>query len=126
MTNVLRKHTEGPWEARENRTADIIQITARRFDGFKHFIIDVHGFENGIDDEARANASLIVAAPDLLEALEDMRTAFRAECNEDAFAALATKYADWFAKDDIAPTAKLMQLHASEIAFDVAAKARGQ
>lgn len=70
------KHTPGPWEwlADEDRhEADCVPVMAK--DGTLQIADIFAGTVNGSDmsvDEAEANARLIAAAPDLLEALEQL------------------------------------------------------
>jgi hypothetical protein len=78
------RHTRGPWKAQisaafvggnsysiftahENRSAQAQDLVAASFPGTVHG----HGPANISGPEARANAALIAAAPDLLSALQD-------------------------------------------------------
>lgn len=61
----MSKHTKGPWEAR----ADWIV----GFNGTLHIATIPRAFDG---DYSEANALLIAAAPDLLEALKDVLDAF--------------------------------------------------
>ena len=67
------KFTPGPWLSYKLQDDDVINITTRsRKEG--HFVdvafISV-GFDKPFDDEQRANAHLISAAPELYAALEE-------------------------------------------------------
>jgi hypothetical protein len=63
----MSKHTPGPWLKAETRTEGFV-ITSR--DELIVHSIDEYGHYGPI--KTSANANLIVAAPDLLEALESM------------------------------------------------------
>ena len=71
---MTTKHTLGPWEARENRVLGP--------DGSS--IADTWFHQVHVADETLANARLIAAAPDLLEALETM-IRLRKERNPDGW-----------------------------------------
>lgn len=62
------KHTPGPWEVMRDhpQTTDIVYI---RPSGHSHPEGEITILFGPIDDEQRANAALIAAAPDLLAAL---------------------------------------------------------
>jgi hypothetical protein len=63
------KHTSGPWSVdggEEVRGERFVRVTARG--GY----VVARTKRNGIDDAAEANARLIAAAPELLEALKRM------------------------------------------------------
>lgn len=62
------KHTPGPWEA--IGTA----VYAETPNGSREIIFSRHNTRSGTPEEQRANAHLIAAAPELLEALK--KTAF--------------------------------------------------
>lgn len=70
IENQLSKHSPGPWIANGNqieaksRLCTIICTTACKANGVQYAARDL--------DEARANALLIAAAPELLEALKDL------------------------------------------------------
>jgi len=66
------KHTEMPWEINENNPINI-KITQKN-KGTIAILPSVFTTENGYD-EMKANAHLMAAAPDLLEALKDLRDA---------------------------------------------------
>ena len=91
----MSKHTPGPWKF-EIAWAGFSAIRGR--DGQLIF-----GVAAGSDDERRlepeieANAHLIAAAPDLLEALEDLRPIL------DAFERGQTRYADLMGEADLVP-----------------------
>ena len=65
------KHTPGPWEV-DKETGEI--IARESVLGIIYGADDFPCCEEDIDEECRANAYLIAAAPDLLEALEDCCT----------------------------------------------------
>lgn len=89
----MSKHTPGPWEVRKNEP----WVIAKAYGNMKsvvHLNLPIEQSE-----EQRANARLIAAAPDLLEALELMLDRFRdtegshgqweEEATENARAAIA-------------------------------------
>ena len=63
----MNKHTPGPWY-KSDKTDDMIQITKPDEEGIIAEVWSYHHKDRV--DETEANASLIAAAPDLLEALE--------------------------------------------------------
>ena len=69
-------HTPGPWRVRQNAETPLY-VAAKASHGFV-CVADIWGVEeqNEIDGEARANARLIAAAPDLLEMARSARNAF--------------------------------------------------
>ena len=68
-------HTPGPWyEAQDEHDPDILMVTTKERTEQNYAPIaniDVQ-FSLAFDEEQRANARLIAAAPDLLDALRDM------------------------------------------------------
>jgi hypothetical protein len=71
----MSKHTEGPWTVGEVRHAGKYQLVQRH--DLTGYICEVQApyFGNAIDTDTReANARLIAAAPQLLEALEQAAT----------------------------------------------------
>jgi hypothetical protein len=73
MSNEI-KHTPGPWAAKKGVGWYVVRIAHSQDDNFaiavgsnKTSLVDA---PTGDDAEAEANARLIAAAPDLLEALE--------------------------------------------------------
>jgi hypothetical protein len=66
------KHTPGPWEI-EGEGQDVVGILAM---GHNHFIAKLSGWATEIQD---ANARLIAAAPDLLEACKVALSIIEAE-----------------------------------------------
>lgn len=62
----MSKHTPGPWEIEEESGGH--SITNRSFTGDEWCIAEVYGKT----DTSIANANLIAAAPDLLDALESV------------------------------------------------------
>lgn len=87
----MAKHTEGPWRS-SCMVMDADDWTALNASGPKGSVIDIvqRGQDviaavwcgDDCDGEEAANARLIAAAPDLLEALEDAERALTA-CNFD-------------------------------------------
>lgn len=80
----MSKHTPGPWHCWTYTDCD----GDPRADGVAYEVhcFSIHeptepynGHELGSGEEARANARLIAAAPDLLEALKRMHAAFNAK-----------------------------------------------
>jgi len=65
----MSKHTKGPWKIEVNNAADF-QVVTEKYD------VCIVGNEN--DDYNKANAHLIAAAPEMLEALE--KIAISTEC----------------------------------------------
>ena len=104
----ITRYTRGPWRTRVPVTpitklaADDRMVLARAFDGSERAIVDrVRG---GTPEQANANALLIAAAPDLLEALKDWQNydlTLEARQNK-AIAAIAKaegRYVAHFAKE---------------------------
>ena len=79
MTDQAR-HTPGPWWVDETFTIWTGGLAIAYADG-SHVAHTTRGFE-GPDGEAYANARLIAAAPDLLEALKDVLSIIRTVCPE--------------------------------------------
>ena len=69
----MSKHTQGQWKATE--VANGFTVEGARY------IADVHKWTDGPDSEAAANARLIAAAPEMLEALRHILADFE-ECEE--------------------------------------------
>lgn len=71
MTTTI-KHTPGPWDLyNPHRSAQYVdQIIS---DGEYRSIFRIHHDDGIVQSEAEANAKLIAAAPDMLEALEYVR-----------------------------------------------------
>jgi hypothetical protein len=73
------KHTQGEWVVSsrqpEKNNSGVYGIDIDEF--FTHGIATVWGNGDGIDDEAEANAKLIAAAPELLEALKNLLKSHR-------------------------------------------------
>jgi hypothetical protein len=61
----MSKHTPGRWEAKPNSVVAPCDVR-----GFTSICLLIGGHKTG--EEVRANARLIAAAPELLEALRDM------------------------------------------------------
>jgi len=67
------QHTPGPWWV-ERRVGDASQVNARhRGEGSSYCVASINHWEGDAD---RANARLIAAAPDLLEALKRLARAY--------------------------------------------------
>ena len=84
------KHTPGPWKRQTGINAafpelpEIIQIVHERDDGGARYVCDLmpHVYEttpDGLREELDANARLIAAAPEMLEALEQILDALEHE-----------------------------------------------
>ena len=74
----MSKHTPGPWLIAESVVSRHAVTNMRRIrsknEGLEHgAVCDVYGIQDG--SEASANARLIAAAPDLLEALQGIVSA---------------------------------------------------
>ena len=69
-----KKFTPGPWLSYKLQDDDVINITTRRRK--EGHLVDVAfisvGLDKPFDDEQRANAHLIAAAPDMYAALEQI------------------------------------------------------
>ena len=77
-------HTPGPW-IREGFTVFALTNCGRKkgIEQFKNrFWLRIYGYSDGSEVELEANAMLIVAAPDLLKALEMVRDADE-DCKRD-------------------------------------------
>lgn len=70
----MSKHTPGPWVVGENQDHDAIMAS----DYYVATVHDACGIESN-DETSRANAKLIAAAPDLLEALRCSVAAFEGD-----------------------------------------------
>ena len=68
MSKEAMKHTPGPWVVCRG-VVHQIPVASVAMDGLKLNVAHVAGIRNG---EALANARLIAAAPNLLEALQDV------------------------------------------------------
>ena len=84
----MSKHTPGPWLIAESVVSRHAVTNMRRIrsknEGLEHgAVCDVYGIQDG--SEASANARLIAAAPDLLDALktiiEDIDSEFGTDCD---------------------------------------------
>lgn len=67
MTTKKAQHTPGPWKV--SRTGEELQISAISTPGY--FAV-IRGACAGAHEQGEANARLIAAAPELLEALEEL------------------------------------------------------
>jgi hypothetical protein len=89
------KHTSGPWEVDGFDTTSVIKNEGSEiWPQWKHICRCDYGYadpEKHLEGN-KANAKLIAAAPELLEALINMRKAFD-KSNE--------KYADWVATSEV-------------------------
>jgi hypothetical protein len=66
-----RKHTPGPWEVHYGTIVEVgNRYSLRCLES--HEMTDDGKFSSALFDETRANARLIAAAPELLEALADL------------------------------------------------------
>jgi len=65
------KHSQGTWSSETGLGLDVISIDA---DGNRTFIANCGNYQgdNEFTEQKRANARLIAAAPELLEALENL------------------------------------------------------
>lgn len=68
---MTAKHTPGPWRVLRPSTG--IDYNWHVTDEMDTFVAHVFGFSHAVDEQSRINASLIAAAPDLLDALEAAR-----------------------------------------------------
>lgn len=68
---MTAKHTPGPW--RVLRPSKGIDYNWHVTDETDTFVAHVFGFSHAVDEQSRINATLIAAAPDLLDALEAAR-----------------------------------------------------
>jgi hypothetical protein len=87
----MSKHTPGPWvfEYRDGKHP-LNDCNGSRIDGLwainGEFILgDVTGWDGGYFGPNKANARLIAAAPDLLEALEKLLAMFDAEIQKNEY-----------------------------------------
>ncbi|KAA0089313.1 hypothetical protein CIW54_07550 [Paraburkholderia sp. T12-10] len=96
------KHTPGPWhiQIRESRAMPgmIIQDGVYGPDGEQ---IRVHGMTLTASDEAKANARLIAAAPDMLTALETVLAGGHLNTGEQAIVANAIAKATGKSIDEV-------------------------
>ena len=111
-------HTKGPWEASDRGDYDDFDGDSRVVLGDDIRVAVVH--DRGTQ-EAEANARLIAAAPDMLEALEAMEVAYEAENNE----------AEFFKDYDEDPFLRAHEMeryqnHAKHLARAAIAKAKGE
>lgn len=77
------KHTKGPWKVFKGADRYIIDLNG------ESYWIQREGFSG--NDEQRANANLIAAAPDLLEALEILVAHAPNKASEQVFRKLIAK-----------------------------------
>lgn len=64
------KHTQGPWRMLPPSTG--VDANWHVTDSDDTFVAHVYGFSHSVDEASKANARLIAAAPDLLEALQEL------------------------------------------------------
>ena len=69
---MKQKHTPGPWEAREFAVMDHEQTKGIGIYSGDDCMSDLVFGQGWSDDQVRANARLIAAAPELLAALEEL------------------------------------------------------
>lgn len=69
---MTTKHTPGPW--RVLRPGPGIDYNWHVTDEMDTFVAHVFGFSHAVDEQSRINASLIAAAPDLLDALIELNS----------------------------------------------------
>ena len=77
----MNKYTPGPWTASEGSPSDVWHVDMPD----RQFSITVARGDEDWDmsvEEVQANARLIAAAPDLLDALQGMITAFDADLHD--------------------------------------------
>lgn len=81
--NNETKHTPGPWKWTSNYTSSTNEPTWSLIDGTGYGILSCDGIGNspqGLGDTGHANARLIAAAPELLEAAKEFVR--KCECGE--------------------------------------------
>ena len=71
---TTQQHTAGPWK--------VVEATVQ---SEEYVICDCDGFGDGAAPQIEANARLVAAAPDLLDALEELVERDRAEAAEAGF-----------------------------------------
>lgn len=64
------KHTPGPWEVQDNTDQEFGQLRVDSYYDGPVAICGTNGETLKVGDECRANAKLMAASPDLLEALK--------------------------------------------------------
>lgn len=69
---MTAQHTPGPW--RVLRPSSGIDYNWHVTDEMDTFVAHVFGFSHAVDEQSRINASLIAAAPDLLDALIELNS----------------------------------------------------
>ncbi len=67
----MTKHTQGPWNVSHESDAGMNRLYIIKTDDLREIAFTSHRDFDGIPDDAQANAALIAAAPELLEALEN-------------------------------------------------------
>lgn len=66
----MSKHTPGPWSLNKRFKSPVVALDLKDGGALLPIVDAVHGFDNA---QAKANARLIAAAPELLEALQELR-----------------------------------------------------
>jgi hypothetical protein len=88
----MTKHTPGPWTLDGHNLSSVIRCTVPRgHPDAKHTCGDYETIAECGGDNWKANASLIAAAPDMLEALKAARDALGANAARDAVDAAIAK-----------------------------------
>ena len=67
------KHTPGPWHTHRDDTAPLFPRFYVTCKGIRSIAIMTGGSDSSLADENEANARLIAAAPELLEALQKLQ-----------------------------------------------------
>lgn len=91
------RHTPGPWEAKRNSSFWEVKPINGGYDGLPFTVADVCASAPGFPDAGlqEANARLIAAAPELMEALQELVAEY--EPNIKTFATDAPRKAKWMA-----------------------------
>jgi FMN phosphatase YigB (HAD superfamily) len=76
----MSAHTKGPWIVYDDDVSDALAITCDAREGKVAIALIGVGYDEPFDSEQRANAQLIAAAPELLEALKKLRASYKLLC----------------------------------------------